>query len=372
MSDTSKQNGIEELLRKSFLGEELIDTQFHLFSTRLVSSGRVGKPRVLCTNNILLTKDSKYMLDLSGSETKPSDPFLVDIADSDEVPSSIQMDDYGYDSDSDLDDEEPPTAVVDAESVNRQSASPSASCPQIDPTAESKDDDEVSDDGSENSRSDEALLANQEKSDTSIKTTIQVQGRPPSESASITARLRSLGSRHILVKDTAFQTWYTLLNYLYTGKVVFLPLRSSKMRPRRSFTSTKDEPKCSAKSMYRLASKVCLDCLRDEAFDTMRSGLTEHNILRELSCSLVSRYRPLLEMELDILYLHIASPPVVAGLPAFVRRIANKELSHGADIIVGLYMRVLKEHYPRPLPQDVSTPLGSDSTEFEPSPPFGC
>ncbi|KIJ07649.1 hypothetical protein PAXINDRAFT_158360, partial [Paxillus involutus ATCC 200175] len=311
MSDASKQERIEELIRKSLLGEELINTQFHLFSARSRSSGRVAKPRVLCANNVLLTKSSEYFLDYN-----------------DEVLSSVQTNDYGYESDSDLDDEEPPVQVVaDAETVKRRSATPHTSNPQIDLTLIR--DDELSDDDSESATSemfvsdpdedigsDEALLANKENSETGTETTM-VSSHPPPESAS---RLRSLGSRHILVKDTAFQTWYTLINYLYTGKVTLLPPRSLKipMQPQRSSTGTKDEPECSAKSMYRLACKVSarsnipesdadaknmrkvgLDDLRDEAFASIRSNITENNVLQELSSSLVSRYPPLLEMLLD-------------------------------------------------------------------------
>jgi len=313
-------------------------------------------------------------LDLLGSETITFDPSLVNIADNDEVPSSVQTDDYGYESDSDLDDEEPPVQVVaDAETAKRRSATPHTSNPQIDLTLIR--DDELSDDDSESMTSemfvsdpeedigsDKALLVNKENSETGTVTTM-VSSHPPPKSAS---RLRSLGSRHILVKDTAFQTWYTLINYLYTGKVTLLPPRSSEipMQPRQSPTSTKDEPECSAKSMYRLACKVGLDDLRDEAFASMRSNITENNVLQELSSSLVSRYPPLLEMLLDTLYAHIASRPVVAGLPALARRIANKELPHGADIVIGLHTRILQEHHPLAL-----IPPSPQPVPCEPAPP---
>ena len=105
--------------------------------------------------------------------------------------------------------------------------------------------------------------------------------------------------------------WYTLLNYLYTGKISFLPLSSLAPGGQRgSPTSSVYGPKCSAKSMYRLACKVRipshtdalrselqaknlqvgLDHLRDQALAHVRSNLTEDNILQELSCSLVSGY----------------------------------------------------------------------------------
>ena len=63
VGDSSKQERIEEFLRKSLLGEEVINTQFHLFSARSVPSSRLTNPRVLCANNVLLAKHSKYFLD---------------------------------------------------------------------------------------------------------------------------------------------------------------------------------------------------------------------------------------------------------------------------------------------------------------------
>lgn len=63
LADPSKQERIEEFLRKSLFGEELINTQFHLFSARSTPSRRIVKPRVLYANNVLLAKSSKYFLD---------------------------------------------------------------------------------------------------------------------------------------------------------------------------------------------------------------------------------------------------------------------------------------------------------------------
>ncbi|KIJ59615.1 hypothetical protein HYDPIDRAFT_118398 [Hydnomerulius pinastri MD-312] len=375
MSSSSKQSGIEELLRKSLLGEELINTQFHLFSARSTSSGRAIAPRVLCANNALLTESSKYFLDLLSSEGKPSDTSLIDIdiAENEKVPSGTPIDDYGYESDSDLDDEEQPEPVVSVEApegwhhnraahVHRPLASKEAD--QSDGASDSGASDTFVSSNGDEAGSNGGLLVDKERSETSAAATI-IQNHHPSPETSAkksansdATRLRSLGSRHIFVKDTAFQTWYTLLSYLYTGKITFLPPTSSGARPKEYSMSLSEEPKCSAKSMYRLACKVGLGDLRNEALTSILSNLTEHNILRELSCRLLSSNPPLLEMELDILYKHIASPPVVMGLPALVKRIANKELLHGADIIVGLHSRILKEHYPSapPKPQPIRVP----------------
>ncbi|KAF8124560.1 hypothetical protein EV363DRAFT_1586825 [Boletus edulis] len=339
------------LLRKSLLGEELVNTQFHLFSARSSLSDRVVKPRVLCANNILLAKSSTYFLDCDverrytcslirrWSILRMTVTFLA-------VP---PVDEYGYGSDSDLEECNDPIPVTDLKPQKDQSTS--------------KDDDVLSDDGSVSSDM-FVMSPEQPKGDAPFASNKDEAGSgsvASSETAAVqepvgddlkrnqmanAMRLRSLGSRHVLVKDTAFQTWYSLLNYLYTDKFNFLPLRSAMPvgQPRTSCTSTSspDEPRCSAKSMYRLACKVRLDDLRDEAFHYIRSNLTEHNILQELACGLVSAHPDLLEMELDVLYAHITSPTIVAGFPVLARRIANKELAHGADIVVGIHTRLLK------------------------------
>ena len=66
-----------------------------------------------------------------------------------------------------------------------------------------------------------------------------------------------------------------------------------------------------------------------------------------------------------MLYSHIASSPVVANFPAFAKRIANKELPHGADIILGIHARLLRE--PHPLPFRSADP--GPSSFFRPSEP---
>ena len=74
-------------------------------------------------------------------------------------------------------------------------------------------------------------------------------------------------------------------------------------------------------------------------------------------------------MELDILYAHIASLPVVTGIPALARSIAHKELPHGADIIVGIHARLLKERQPLPSTPTPSVPPPLSSPSFYIPPP---
>jgi len=65
----------------------------------------------------------------------------------------------------------------------------------------------------------------------------------------------------------------------------------------------------------------------------------------------MNRYPRVLETELDILSQKIATAPIIEGLPALMRRISQKELPHGADIIIGLHTRILQLHYANELGQ---------------------
>ena len=68
------------------------------------------------------------------SDINPSDPSLSDLTDANDIPRSVPIDDYGYRSDSDLDDDdgEPPV----------QSATVSTSPPQNRFTFQPENDDE--------------------------------------------------------------------------------------------------------------------------------------------------------------------------------------------------------------------------------------
>ena len=68
-------------------------------------------------------------------------------------------------------------------------------------------------------------------------------------------------------------------------------------------------------------------------------------------CQKMNRYPRVLEMELNMLSQTIATAPIIEGLPALMRRISQKELPQGADIIIGLHTRILRLHYARELAQ---------------------
>ena len=76
------------------------------------------------------------------SDINPSDPSLIDLTDDNDVPSNAGIDDYGYGSDSDLDDCDDIIPVANVEAPNRRSATLSTSPSKIGAKTRSKDDDE--------------------------------------------------------------------------------------------------------------------------------------------------------------------------------------------------------------------------------------
>ncbi|KAI6135355.1 hypothetical protein EV401DRAFT_1899745 [Pisolithus croceorrhizus] len=323
----------EDLLRRSLLAEDIFDVHFHLFSSRSKSSRKVLHPRMLNSNTLLLKNSAKYFVDLFSSETIPSDLQTVAVETSDTIFDELPLDEYGYESDSDLEDEQDESDDEDSDDDDDDGQWHSAwslalvlyssVCAYIQVIAGY----ELSCDVKKNSGAVSGL--NSKKLDMKIV------------KASATSAESDKG-RHIFVRDTAFQTWYCLLYYLYTGVISFAPLRSS--GGQRGSLNANKRPQCSAKSMYALATKLGLDQLRDQAFAFVRKNLNEKNLLEELACSFAGRYPDVLELELDLLAEKFATVPIIQGFPHLMTRIAKNELDHGAKILIGHHTRTLQKH----------------------------
>lgn len=294
---SSNQARINALLRKSLTGE-LLDTQFYLFSVRSKREGNVTNLQALFANDEALTAGSEYFNSLLSEKTS-NDSAVVEFQDYHPCEGGISLDEYGYASDSDLDEEEEET--------------------------------------------DETVQDNEKCAEVSAE---RVSRTVSTKSFATNGAQRIIPSRRVLVTDTAFNTWRALLDYLYTDEIVFAPLRSqaSKSVKRRS---PGEAPPCSPKSMYRLACKIKHDKLQAKALAAIRSSLTEHNILQELSSSLTSKFPAILEMEVEILFQNIVTPTIMKDFPTLIQRIAGANLPHGADILTKLHEKMLRQHYPR-------------------------
>lgn len=286
---------------------ELLDTQFYLFSARSKHGNiRVAaKIRSLFANDEGLTADSKYFNSLLSEKTL-KDPALIEVP-LEHHPASeeiLSLDDYGYASDSDLDEDE---------------------------------DEEEEDETNETVQDNERL---------ELQANVSAGTTPLIKNDGTKGVYRTSPNRKILVTDTALNTWQALLYYLYTDESVFAPLRSQGSQTATQLGLGKPPP-CSPKSMYRLACKIDQDVLRDKALAAIKSSLTEHNILQELSLSLTSRFPPILEMEVESLFQLITSATVMKDFPTFIKRIGGADLPHGVDILIKLHERMLRQHYPR-------------------------
>ncbi|KAF9237963.1 hypothetical protein BU15DRAFT_62811 [Melanogaster broomeanus] len=332
----SKQAHLDTLLLKSLLGEELIHTEFYLFSSRSCRKKTIGNPRVLCINNVIAAQSSDYFAKLLNKEEGFSDTGVFDLEGSHRPDDGIiSFGDYGYEDDSDLDDED--------EEIGRDME-----------TIASTD---VHDSEDEHLRYLEEELNSGIGQPVKQTSSSYLVGADLASGVLIAHPLRPIeSSRHILVKDTAFRTWKALLFYLYTGRVTFHNLKSQGKVLTQALDCTDDPPNCSPKSMYRLACKVGLESLASEALKGIRERLTKNNIIHELGLVLPSRYPQILEAELDTLFRNIDSEPVVSAIPSLFASIAKDQIPHGAAIMTGLYQRVLKTHY---TPRDEEAALSS-------------
>ncbi|KAI6044164.1 hypothetical protein EDC04DRAFT_462783 [Pisolithus marmoratus] len=321
-SSTGTPPWTKELLRKLLFAEDINDVHFHMFARR--SKLKALDSRVLNANTALLENSSKYFADLFSSNVISPSTAMMNVEKSDEIFDGIDLSEYGYESDSDLEDDtdivvSPSQTQVIADSDNDNEDLDT--CVPTEPTLEEGHD-----------------FFQQNVSGLSFER--PAGGQPNGVLCGLG------GGRHIFIKDGAFRTWYCLLHFLYTGTAEFAPLRSSGKREPQGFPfSATEEPKCSPKSMYRLAAKLNIEELRDRAIAFIRSNIDESNLLQELETGFTRRHPAVLEMELDLLSEKVASPLIVEGLPKLMTRIADKELPHGAGIIVGLHMRILQKHY---------------------------
>ncbi|KAJ7116274.1 hypothetical protein C8R43DRAFT_1242315 [Mycena crocata] len=264
--DTRLGNVLEE----SLAGKELVDIKFYAFSR--YTSGSATQPLALFASTSLLKGFSDDLDTLvSGRGFAEANIVNLDM----HTPKDTQFDDYGYDSDSDLecDEEEQPES-----------------------------------------------------------STIMMPLRPSSPS---TAELKSKidteqylrRGRVIVLKDTAYKTWKALLYYIYTHQVKFLSLHWEG-----ATESESDGLACSAKSMYRLADKLGLEELKSSALSHIASRLSEENILLEVFSSFTSMYPAVQTMEIDYLTSHF-SEKASEGLKQMTKRICDGEKSYCAETL---------------------------------------
>ncbi|EMD34921.1 hypothetical protein CERSUDRAFT_96833 [Gelatoporia subvermispora B] len=113
-----------------------------------------------------------------------------------------------------------------------------------------------------------------------------------------------------VITGVASPTWIALIFYLHTGIIDFAPLSSSSKRLRQKHISVykkrypKRVPPCSAKSMYRLATKLKHKDLKYRAFEHLKQQLSHVNVLAEIFSQFTSQYEEIRDIELELLEKH--------------------------------------------------------------------
>ncbi|KAI0093021.1 hypothetical protein BDY19DRAFT_902841 [Irpex rosettiformis] len=155
------------------------------------------------------------------------------------------------------------------------------------------------------------------------------------------------GEVTLFIPDSAHQTWQALLLYLYNDHIQFAPLRSEGQKTRQPDPAN---PSCSPKSMYRLASKLGLENLRQQAFAAIESALTKDNIVKELFSDFAWRYPEILAMETNIFYRYSSEATVQTAMSQAFQDIAHGQLPHSSIILSSLFKRSKDEGSSEPAP----------------------
>ncbi|KAJ7744159.1 hypothetical protein B0H16DRAFT_1560369 [Mycena metata] len=267
---------MEQALRESLAGKELVDVKFYAFSRKGSEGRRVTHPLRLYANTALLRG---YSEDLDALLTGHgfSESAVVDL-DLHE-PEEHSFEDYGYDSDSDLD-------------SDGEGESPST------PSTREAD------------RLEEA-------------NGLEVSIAPAKNSSS------GRKGRVIVLKGTAFKTWKALVYYLCTRQINFCPLKSEGPMPQ---LNAGDDISCSPKSMYRLAEKLGLEDLQALALTSISSRLFKTNILPEVFSEFTSLYPAIQELEINVLTSDF-SAQVCEEMKEYTQKICDGERQYCSETL---------------------------------------
>ncbi|TFK54297.1 hypothetical protein OE88DRAFT_1806055 [Heliocybe sulcata] len=297
-------------LSRSITSGSFMDTRFFAYSRRQ-RSGRVDWPRPVYASSTLLKENSPYFQALLSKEGF-SESSLTPFDNSSLRDDQLFVDEYDYESDSDLEDELPDEANVPQESK----AGMLPPEPQVEETGIGGD----------------SVLVNTSEEHHSIDIGEESIAQP--------GLLRGRLGCTVFVKDAAHKTFCALVHYLYTGKIRFARL-TSENPPDEVASETADAwrpPPCSPKSMYRLADELGLEALKQLAFDAIQSSISENNIIPETFSKFTSLYDEVQKMEVNLLSKMRQKPLVQEQYTRSVKKIAEGELPHSAPILASIFV----------------------------------
>ncbi|KAF5359477.1 hypothetical protein D9756_003556 [Leucocoprinus leucothites] len=245
-------------LQQSLEAASFVDSKFYLFSSKL--RGRPARPRAVFAKSTLLIDRSAYLRDLL-SEMTPENSTPCDLReDVIEEINKLDADAFDYEHDSDLEDD---TEDVDGPTINGEKITPTSQSP--------------------------------------LATT--PRGQPSKQQSKPLGHVQD--GRAFAINGTAYKTWKAFVYYTYTNKIHFNELKSQRggvsSTSSADFTPGPNDVSCSPKSMYRFADSANISKLKSMAKAAILKGLSELNIVTELFSVFTSRYREIIELEVDFL-----------------------------------------------------------------------
>lgn len=181
---------------------------------------------------------------------------------------------------------------------------------------------------------------------TFVETEPTVKAEPISAGALPPAGTRAhLPDRTIVMLGTAARTWEALLYWLYTGIVVFAPLKSGGKAARDQFieqyaAANPDRPApVSCKSVYRLADALHLDTLKKRALDHLTAQLSMQTYLHELFSPFTARYEEVRKLEMLAVVKHWDELRGSDALREKMVDVASGRLPHASYVLGDLLLR---------------------------------
>ncbi|KAF5359476.1 hypothetical protein D9756_003557 [Leucocoprinus leucothites] len=243
-------------LQQSLEAASFVDSKFYLFSSKL--GGQPARPRAVFAKSTLLIDRSAYLRDLL-SEMIPENSTPCDLReDVIEEIDKLDPDAFDYEDDSDLEDD---AEDVDGPTINGEKMTPTS----------------------------QSLL------------TAPPRGQPSKQRSKPLNHVQD--GRAFAMNGIAYKTWKAFIYYTYTNKIHFNELKSQRGQFSSSadFTPGPNDVSCSPKSMYRFADSANISKLKSMAKAAILKGLSEHNIITELFSVFTSRYREIIELEVNFL-----------------------------------------------------------------------
>ncbi|KAI0675034.1 hypothetical protein C8Q78DRAFT_964978 [Trametes maxima] len=322
VSSLSRKAVLRSALTASASGTPFEDINFFAFSRRS-ANGLVDTPMPLLANSALVRKASSHFDYLFTQGFAESN--LMDMDGPYPPTRRDRIEDYVYDSDSDLEDEIEDTSIRPGGSEKEDSSKTSV------PGAAKV-----------------SCYVAQRASGWMIRGLIDKEGMDsedegPSQAPAIIGRQAgdSKGGkpgrigRVIFIDDFAYKTWKAFLLYAYLGEteLVFAPLRSEQ-KPRPPQLGQDRTPLCSPKSMYRLAEKYDITPLKKQAADAIQKGLSPSNILEEAFSTFSSLYPEIRTMEVEYLHANVQDQGIRDRLPTWIVAMEGGHLPEGAAAVV--------------------------------------